>query len=109
MADNKLTIVFKRAPDYRIYPGGLFIGGPTPDLENIIFNVCVDHGAFPNYTQHEIVDGKVDMGAVSEQAVVGNIEREVLCGISVSVTQAKRLVDWLNKNIEAINKGKGNV
>lgn len=106
---DKLTVVFKRSPDYRIYPGGLFFGGPTPDLENIIMNVCVDHAAFPNYTQHNIVDGKVDMGQVADQAIVGEIEREVLCGISISVVQAQRLVTWLNDNIEKINRGKGNV
>ncbi|MGO9480931.1 MAG: hypothetical protein ACLP05_04000 [Candidatus Kryptoniota bacterium] len=107
MAENRLTIIFKRAQDYRIYPAGLIFGGPTPDGENILMNVCVDHAAIPNYTQHPIVQGKVNINEVVDQAVAGEIEREVLCGISISITQARRLVDWLNNNIDQIEKGKG--
>jgi hypothetical protein len=103
--NDKFTIVTKRAPDYKIYPGGVVLGGPAPDMESILMNFCLDHTAFPTYTTHSIVDGKVDVSKVDDIASVGNLEREILCGISLTVPQAKRLKDWLEHHIALIDEG----
>ena len=105
--EKKFTIIGKRAPDYKIYPAGIIYGGPTPDSQSILMNVCVDHSAFPNYTQHQIVDGRVDMSVVQDQAMVGDVEREILCGILLSTDQAKKLVGWLAQNLEKIERNLG--
>lgn len=105
MADDKFTIVLKRSPEYKIYPGNVIYGGPTPNGEAILMNVCVDHAAFPNYVQHAISpEGKIDMAKIDDQAVVGNVERELLCGISMTIVQAKRTVEWLSQMIDLIER-----
>ncbi len=98
MADpNKFTVVFKRSPDYRIFPCQVVFGGPVPDKSGVLFNVCVDHPAFPNYIAHPInPDGiTVDTRTISDMATIGSVEREMLCGVFVSPQQAKALADWL--------------
>ncbi len=107
MADDKFTIILKRSPDYKIYPGNVVYGGPTPDLEEIVMNFCVDHSAYPNYIQHPITEGRVDTSTISDLAVMGNVERELLCGVSMSVKQAKQLVDWLSQIIQNIERQHG--
>ena len=103
MADQKFTIVMRRAPDYKVYPGDVFYGGPTPDADGILINVCVDHSAFPNYMTYDIQEGKVDQSQPpADQASVGNVEREMLCGISIGIKQAKQLAIWLTKTINNI-------
>jgi hypothetical protein len=104
MPEKTFTIVLKRSPDYRIYPSTTVYGGPVMDRTGILMNVCVDHGAFPNYIAHPIAeDGvTVDLSTVQDQAQIGNIEREVLCGIYFTVEQAKRVVGWLNAHIAKI-------
>src|SRR2546426_306690 len=108
MPEDKFTIVYKRAPDYRIYPGDVIYGGPTPDGEGIMMNVCVDHTAFPSYIQHPIENGKVRADVIVDQAMVGNLERELLCGVSLSLQQAKRTIEWLKQMVSKIEKGEGN-
>ena len=107
MPEDKFTIVLKRSPEYKIYPGNVVYGAPTPDGQGILMNICVDHAAFPSYIQHSVVEGKVDTSKIDDQAVMGNLERELLCGISMSLNQAKVLVEWLTQTIEKI-EGLGN-
>ena len=107
MADEKFTIVLKKSPDYRIYPGNVVYGGPTPDLEGVLISFCVDHAPFPNYLQHPILEGRVDISKIVDQAIAGNLERELLCGISMSLHQAKALQTWLNTMIETIERQRG--
>jgi hypothetical protein len=38
---------------------------------------------------------------------MGNVERELLCGVSMSVKQAKQLVDWLSQIIQNIERQHG--
>jgi hypothetical protein len=102
MADEKFTIVLKKSPDYKIYPGNVVYGGPTPDLQGIVMNFCVDHAPLPSYIQHAVINGKVNSSTVIDQAVAGNLEREVLCGITMSLNQAEALQVWLTKLIEKI-------
>ena len=104
MPDDKFTIIFRRAPDYKIYPGSVIYGGPSPDLESIVMNVCIDHSAFPNYVQHRVVDGRADLSKVDDQVVMGNVERELLCGIVLTVDQATRMCAWLTQHIENIER-----
>lgn len=104
MPDDKFTIVLKRSPEYKIYPGNVVYGGATPDGAGILMNICVDHAAFPSYIQHSIVEGKVDISRIDDQAVMGNLERELLCGISMSTAQAKQLAGWLTALINKIEE-----
>lgn len=107
MADDKFTIVFKRSPDYKIYPGNVVFGGPTPDAAGVFMNFCVDHAPNPSYTQHPVHDGKVDVSEVLDQAVAGNLEREMLCGVTMTLNQAKVLAGWLNQIIANIERQRG--
>lgn len=103
MADRRFTIIFKKAPDYRIYPGDVAYGGPLPNGEGILMHICSDHAATPNYVQHAVDEsGNVDASVIADQAVAGDIERELLCGISMSLQQAKRVVSWLTQHINTI-------
>ena len=103
MADeSKFTVIMKRSPDYKIYPGSGVFGSPTPDGKGILMNFCVDHAAFPNYIQYAIVEGKIDSSKIVDQARMGEVEREILCGISMSVEQARGLVSWLKRTIATI-------
>ena len=104
MADDKFTIVIKRSPDYKIYPCNVIYGAPTPDGQGILMNVCIDHAPFPNYIQHSIVEGNIDMSNIADQAIMGNLEREVLCGLSMSVTQAKTMLGWLKQTLDKIER-----
>lgn len=106
--DNKFIIVVKKAPDYRIIPGNVVYGGPSPDLEGVVINFCVDHTALPNYIEHDIVNGKVNASQPINQVTIGNVEREVLCGVTMSLDQAKKLCVWLKAvidNIEELRNG----
>jgi hypothetical protein len=105
--ENKFTIVIRRAPDFKIYPATGVYGGATPDGLGILMNICLDHGAFPNYIQHPIEDGKVDTSTIKDQAVMGDLERELLCGLSMSLEQAKRMAFWLTQTINKIEGHKG--
>jgi hypothetical protein len=107
MADKKFTIVLKKSPDYRIYPVQNVYGGPVLDASGILMNVCVDHPALPNYVTHPVLeDGStVDMATIEDQAQVGNAEREILCGLFISVQEAKKIVSWLTTHIERIERG----
>ena len=73
-----------------------------------MMNVCVDHTAFPSYIQHPIENGKVRADVIVDQAMVGNLERELLCGVSLSLQQAKRTIEWLKQMVSKIEKGEGN-
>jgi hypothetical protein len=108
MADErKYTVIFKRAPDYRIYPCQLVFGGVVPDKSGIMMNICVDHPATPNYISHPIgPDGMtVDARTVSDIATIGNAEREMLCGIFVSPQQAAALATWLMEKVRETQGG----
>jgi hypothetical protein len=105
MEQKSFTILFKRAPDYKIYPGQIIYGGPVPDGSGILMNFCVDHSAFPNYVQYPITeDGKVDTNTIEQQVQMGNVERELLSGVYLTVDQAQRLADWLYDNIRKIRE-----
>lgn len=106
MTEN-FTIVLKRAPDYRIFLAQTIYGGPVPDASGILMNVCVDHAAFPSYIVHPLSeDGKtVNMAQVQDQAQVGNVEREVLCGVYFTLDQARRTANWLTGIIQNIERG----
>lgn len=108
MADKGYTIVLKRSPDYKIYVGQTVYGGPVSDGSGILMNICVDHFAFPNYIVHPLSeDGKsVDVKTVQDQAQIGNAEREILCGVYLTLGQAKRTATWLTNLIETIERGK---
>jgi hypothetical protein len=108
MSEKKFTIVLRRAPDYKIYPVGVIFGGPTPDGQSILANICVDHAAFPNYIQHPVSDeGRVDPSKIDDMAVVGDVERELLCGISLSVDQARKTIAWLSDMVQKIERQGG--
>ncbi|MBI3365897.1 MAG: hypothetical protein HY033_13445 [Ignavibacteriae bacterium] len=103
MTDGKFTVIIKRSPDYKLYPANGVYGGPTPDGLGIMMNICMDHAAFPNYIQHPISsEGKVDTTTIQDQAVMGDLERELLCGICMSLEQAKRMRFWLDDIIKKI-------
>jgi hypothetical protein len=104
MADEKFTVVFRRAPDYRIYPSNIVYGGPTPDSKNILLNVCVDHQAFPSYTQHKVEAGRVNMGEPGEQVTAGQVEREMVAGVLMSLDQARSLHGMLGRVIQSMEK-----
>lgn len=103
MADDKFIIVYRRSPEYRVYPANIVYGGPTPSGEGIFVNICTDHNPLPNYVQHDISpDGKVNLAEIKDQAIVGNIEREVLCGLTLSVDEADRLAKWLQDHVNRL-------
>ncbi|MGD0591229.1 MAG: hypothetical protein ABSA44_10590 [Bacteroidota bacterium] len=101
MPDQRdISIVFKRSPDYKIYPFQTVYGGPVTDMSSILLNVCVDHSAFPNYVTHPVNEsGMIEMGTIKDQTQIGNIEREILCGLMIPLPLAKVLVAWLNNHI----------
>lgn len=103
MADKNFTISLKKAPDYKIVPGQTIYGGPLPDFSGILMNVCVDHAAFPNYITHPVGDdGKVDTLTITDQVQIANLEREMLCGVVLTLDQARRLLAWLGQQIQNI-------
>ncbi len=103
MADKNFTILMKRAPDYKIIPCGTVYGGPLPDASGIMMNICVDHTAFPNYVTHEVdSEGRVNAQNIIDQVQIANMEREMLCGIVLTLDQAKRMANWLNSHIDKI-------
>lgn len=103
MAEKNFTILLKKATDYRIYPCPQVFGGPLPDMSGVMMNVCVDHSAFPNYISHEVDEkGNVDTAKIVDQVQIANLEREMLCGIVLSLDEAKRVVTWLMSHIQTI-------
>lgn len=108
MDEKTFTILLKKAPDYKIIPGQTIYGGPLPDMSGVLMNVCVDHAAFPNYVTHPVDEsGKVDTQTVVDQVQIANLEREMLCGIVLTLEQSKRLVNWLSMQIQNI-EGRSN-
>ena len=102
-AEKKFTIVFKRAPDYKIFAAPVIYGGPTPDGKGVLLNFCVDHGAFPSYVEHLIdANGRVNIQEINSVAQVGNVEREIQAGLYLSIEDAERTVMWLRDLIEKI-------
>jgi hypothetical protein len=101
MNEQKYTIVFKKSPDYRIYPAQVIFGGPVPDGSGILVNFGVDHHPMPSYVQFPIDkdSGLIRMQNPDEVAQVGNAERELLGALYITVEQAKRTVIWLNEQI----------
>lgn len=105
MAEKTFTIVYKRAPDYRVYAAPVIYGGPSPDGRGVLINVCVDHAAFPSYVEHAVNEaGLVDISKVNNMVQVGNVEREVQAGIYLSLDEAERTLMWLD---EMVKKMKG--
>ena len=103
---SKFIIVFKKSPDFKIFPAQVIFGGPVPDGSGILMNFGVDHLPIPNYTQHSI-DGKVvDVNKVEQVAQVGNIEREIIGALYITTEQAKRTAKWLNEKVEEIERGR---
>jgi hypothetical protein len=101
MAESKFTIVFKRAPDYRIFAAPVIYGGPTPDGKGVLLNFCVDHAAFPSYVEHLMDDkGRANIQEIHSVAQVGNVEREIQAGLYLSLEDAERTVSWLRDLIE---------
>ena len=100
--DQKLTIVFRRSPDYRIFHGNLWQGGPTPGGDGILLNLCIDHLALPSYVVHEITDGRVDISNPTESVSAGQVEREVLCGILLSKNEAQQLQGFLAQFLDKL-------
>jgi hypothetical protein len=102
MAEKSFTIVYKKAPDYKIYPCQVVFGAPVPDNSGVLISFGVDHVPIPNYVQHPIKDGAIiDVETIEQVAQVGNIERELLCGVYMSRNQAKKLAAFLNKMISS--------
>lgn len=105
---QQFTVMLKRSPDYRIYPCQEIYGGPVPDGSGILMNICVDHYSFPNYISHPVDNGKVNLSVISDSASVGEVERELLCGVYLTVDEAKKAIGWLGKIVEALeSRGKG--
>lgn len=99
------TIVFRRAPDYKLYPAPIIYGGLLPDGKGILMNVCIDHFAFPSYTTHETdSDGRVNVTQSKDEVAQGEVERELLSGIYLTIDQAELLKVWLEQHI---NRSKG--
>jgi len=103
MPEPKFTVVFKRAPDYRIYPGPTLYGGPTPDGKGVLINFCVDHAAFPSYTEHPVDSkGKVTISEITSIAQVGNVEREIQAGLYLSKEEVERTIVWLQDILDRL-------
>jgi hypothetical protein len=99
---SKLSISFRKAPDYRLYPATGAWGGPTPDGQ-ILMNIFVEHGALPSYQTFKVNDeGRVNLNEVLESAAAGDGERDVLCGIVLTPTNAKKIAEWLNNHADRI-------
>lgn len=104
--EQKFTVVFRRASDYKIYPAQIIYGGPVPDGSGILMSLCVDHTAFPSYVQHPVdKEGRVDPLTITDQVTTGHVEREMLAGIYLTVEQAERLAVWLTNHIKQMKGG----
>jgi hypothetical protein len=102
MEEKKFTIVFKKSPDFKIYPAQVIYGGPTPDLSGVVMNFGVDHHPIPSYVQHPIEGTQVLLGKIDQIAQVGNVERELLGALYITTSQAKSTAQWLLEQVEKI-------
>jgi hypothetical protein len=100
MDDPKVTIVFKKSPDYRIVGANTYHGGPTPTGDGILLHFCIDHATVPSYYVHKIVDGQINMSSPDEVAQGGEVERELMSGVFLTIDGAKGLRNWLTKVLE---------
>ena len=97
------TIIFRKSPDYKLYPAPVIYGGLIPDGSGILMNACIDHFAFPNLTMHETdANGMVNLSQAKSRVVQGEVEREILCGIYLTIDQAIGLREWLDNHIKKV-------
>jgi len=99
---KKLTVTFKKAPDYKIYPATGSWGGPTPNGQ-ILINFVVDHAAVPSYTTHDVGEsGQFNLAVPSEITSSGDLNKEILCGVLLTPADALSIAAWLKANAEKL-------
>ncbi len=103
---TKITVSFKKSPDYKLYPVSGAWGCPTTD-GHILMNLMLEHAAMPNYQTLPVAeDGSVNTAEPIESVAAGDGEREILCGIVVAPHTARNLAKWLNMMADRLTEGK---
>ncbi len=102
---QKITVSFRKSPDYRIYPATGAWGGATPD-GHILMNIIVEHATLPSYQTFAVQEGgRIDHTQPLDSVATGDGERDVLCGIMFSVSTARAVAQWLNNHADKLEQG----
>lgn len=93
---RKVTVSFRKSPDYRIFSATDVYGGPTADGSGVFFHLTIDHFPTPSYQTFNVNDhGQVNLGTARETITAGDLEKELLCGIMFTPDVAIKIGNWL--------------
>ncbi len=93
---RKVTVSFRKSPDYRIFSATDVFGGPTADGSGVFFHLTIDHFPTPSYQTFNVNDqGQVNLGTARETITAGDLEKELLCGIMFTPDVAIKIGNWL--------------
>ena len=93
---RKITVSFRKSPDYRIYSATDLWGGPTADRAAVFFHLAIDHFPTPSYQSFVANEqGLVNPNEVKETIAAGDLEKELLCGIMLTPEVALKIGNWL--------------
>ncbi len=93
---RKVTVNFRKSPDYRIFSATDIWGGPTADGSAVFFHMTIDHFPTPSYQTFAANEqGQVNLGDVKETITAGDIEKELLCGVMLTPDVAIKVGNWL--------------
>jgi len=104
MADQKtqITISFRCAPDYKLYPATGVYGGLTPD-GHIMMHFMVEHATIPNYQTVKVEEGgAVNPTQIIDSVASGDTERNLVCGAMISPNTDLSLAKWLEQRAKSL-------
>jgi hypothetical protein len=100
---KKITMSFKKSPEYKMYPAGGAWVAPTIDGNKLVVNFIIDHPSLPSYQTFPISEeGVIDLKNVIDSTSAGELEREILCGILLTPEDAISIGRFLTENGERI-------
>lgn len=96
--EKSISIAYERSPNrVTIAATGAF-GGPSPNAQNVVAHLFVEHGSVPIVVTHTVTDE----GAVSPQPVDvttrANATREIVATLVLSPEAAIIIGEWLKIN-----------
>lgn len=102
--EPKFTVSFIKAKDYKLYPSTGVWAVPSADGTKIVLNFVVEHIAIPSYQTHEIHDKKINFVQVKDSVSSGEMEREFLCGVLLTLEDARSIGHFLVGKADEIDK-----
>ena len=101
---ENIEIHYIKTPSYRTYHVDGVYGGLTPKGD-LYCELYTERNATPQLAVHEITE-EGRLGNVIKKEGRSGIIREIECGISLDVSTAYALKEWLERKIEDYEKNK---